>query len=294
MDTKYSAFDEFSVWFEKQNSKYWRVYDLSCDNKIVGKIDSRVFSKEISVSEGFEPNENDSMDSNLIDVISKDAQMFTSRPEYITSTISSISSNNIKLLYNTALVGCALMRAKHNGVTNPDNVIDKVMNCINWLNRTDFYQAPASTIYHESEPEGLLKHTLKVVINIIQLHDLPKFNNMITLCDAILVALVHDWCKIGMYEMYTRNVKNEQTGIWEKIPAYRRKDTSIPLGHGVTSLYLAQKFFKLAIDEALAVRWHQGRWNVCEAEQNEFQHANETYPLVHMLQFADQLAIVSY
>ena len=57
---------------------------------------------------------------------------------------------------------------------------------------------------------------------------------------------------------------------------------------------IANKFFKLDLAECLAIRWHMGRWNVSESEVNEFQQANEQYPLVHMLQFADRLAITAY
>lgn len=45
---------------------------------------------------------------------------------------------------------------------------------------------------------------------------------------------------------------------------------------------------------ALAIRWHMGRWNVVDSEVNDLQTANENYPMVHMIQFADQLSIVNY
>ena len=94
--------------------------------------------------------------------------------------------------------------------------------------------------------------------------------------------------------MYMRNVKNDETGIWEKVPSYKRIDASIPLGHGAQSMFMASRLFKLTADESLAIRWHMGVWNVSSNEYNDLQQANENYPLVHLLQFADQLSIVNY
>jgi hypothetical protein len=165
---------------------------------------------------------------------------------------------------------------------------------VNWLSTTDFYEAPASTIYHESEVGGLLKHTLVTAYHAATLSSLPVFEKA-NPEDATFVALVHDWCKIGYYESYQKNVKNETTGQWEKQTAFKRRDLSYScLGHGVSSMYMAQKFFKLSIDECCAIRWHMSAWRVVDSEMNELQQANEAYPLVHLLQFADQLSLVKY
>ena len=129
--------------------------------------------------------------------------------------------------------------------------------------------------------------------NMTDLLRTHKFD-MVDIASATLCCLVHDWCKIGLYEPYLRNVKDPNTGIWNKVKAYKRSDFAHPFGHGAASMYMAQKMFKLTEEEALAIRWHQGRWNVCDAEQNEYQQSCERYPLVHLIQFADQLAITYY
>ena len=164
---------------------------------------------------------------------------------------------------------------------------------LKWLRSTDFYKAPASTRYHESVIGGLLVHTLNVYNNMLGLLKAPQFAN-VDIYSATLVALTHDWCKIDYYEAYEKNVKNEDTGQWEKQTAFRTNQKGIPLGHGVTSMFLAERFFKLTPDEALAIRWHMNRFRVCEDEINELQKANETFPLVHLIQFADALSITSY
>lgn len=173
-----------------------------------------------------------------------------------------------------------------------ESIIKCVEACLNWLRTTDFYTAPASTQYHESHPSGLLKHSLNVYNCIIDLLTCSKFST-VDKNSAVLVALVHDWCKISLYEMFMRNVKNDQ-GQWEQVPSYKHNQTGIPLGHGVSSMFLISRFIVLSSDEALAIRWHMGAWRVCDSEMNELQLANETCPLVHLLQFADQLSIVNY
>lgn len=166
--------------------------------------------------------------------------------------------------------------------------------CIKWLEGTDFFKAPASSRYHEAYAGGLVEHSLKVAKMCSHLLSVPEFAS-IPEDSAILCALIHDWCKIGMYESYMRNVKDEKTGTWHQEMNYRRAATrSFPFGHGASSMFLGDRFFRLHEDELLAIRWHMGAWYVCDSETDELQQANENYPLVHLLQFADQLAITNF
>lgn len=185
--------------------------------------------------------------------------------------------------YEELLIGAFRLNRSGKGYTS----------MIDWLRTTDFYTCPASTIYHEAYPGGLLIHTLRVYNLAMSLSNSPMFASC-NKADIAIAALTHDWCKIGLYESYEKNVKNEQTGQWEKKPAYRRNQKGVPLGHGATSMFLATRFFNLNAETACAIRWHMARFNVCEPEINEFQLANETYPLVHLMQFADQLSITTY
>lgn len=70
-----------------------------------------------------------------------------------------------------------------------------------WLETTDFYTAPASTKYHDNDASGLLRHTLKVVNNVTELSHMSQFKD-VNLAEAILAAIVHDWCEINFYEEY--------------------------------------------------------------------------------------------
>ena len=53
----------------------------------------------------------------------------------------------------------------------------------------------------------------------------------------IIVALLHDLCKAQFYKVTTRNVKNDETGKWEKQPFYMVEDV-FPYGHGEKSDFL--------------------------------------------------------
>lgn len=220
---------------------------------------------------------------------------FKQRPEYQLGNIDYSSMESLQHSYEVNLVACAFIRANRDSASPDHKVWAQIKRCLEWLRTTDMYACPASTQYHDSKPGGLVYHTLKVVERIIQLAKSDPFKDLVALEDAVLIALVHDWCKLGLYDSYTRNVKNEQTGQWEKVPSYKYKeDRAFCLGHGVSSMYLAMMFFHLTMEECAAIRFHMSRWNCPDSEVNELQQANRLYPLVHLLQFADQLAIVRY
>ena len=194
--------------------------------------------------------------------------------------------------YEILLAGVVRARMIASG-KNPDTANLEYL--FNWLEETNFFTTPASSMYHEAYPRGLVQHTLKVYNKICDMWKVEEFSE-VAIHAAALVALVHDWCKIGLYEEYMKNVKDEATGQWYKEPAYRRtvERTICTFGHGVSSMYLASKFFKMTTEEALAIRWHMGEYNVCDYEMDELHHSNENYPIVHMLQFADRLATAGY
>lgn len=209
------------------------------------------------------------------------------------SDVEAMDLNSMVTYYNSLLTNCIVARYSDITPGDTDKYILRANRCTEWLATTDFYAAPASTRYHESEPGGLLKHTLKVVARIKDLLKCDVFKD-VSVHSAVLVALVHDWCKIGLYESYNRNIK-DSNGNWTQVMEFKYKELLLTcFGHGVSSMFLIQRFVNLSVEEALAIRWHMGAWRVVDSEMNELQQSNETYPLVHLLQFADQLSIVSY
>ena len=102
-----------------------------------------------------------------------------------------------------------------------------------------------------------------------------------------IVALCHDLCKIGCYKPGTRNVKNDQTGQWEKVQTFFYEDP-LPYGHGEKSVYIISGFLKLTRQEAMAIRWHMG---FSGGEDSRLVgQALEQYPLAFALSVADMEA----
>ena len=102
-----------------------------------------------------------------------------------------------------------------------------------------------------------------------------------------ICALLHDICKAQFYKASTRNVKNEETGAWEKQPFYMVED-SFPYGHGEKSVFLIERFLRLKTSEAMAIRWHMGGFDE-SAKGGSFaiSQAYERYPIAVKLHLAD-------
>lgn len=229
--------------------------------------------------------------------ILNDFKKFMKRPEYLLANFD-IPNDPSELadVYEALFVGSVFYRvACRNPEADPDDAWPQIDRALKWLRSTDFYTAPASSRFHDSFEGGLCYHSIKVAARAVELMSSYKFNNKDKVGDAVFCALVHDWCKIGLYESFMKNVKNEQTGVWEKEKAYRyRGESFMNLGHGVSSMFLISKFFKLSIEEASAIRWHMGAYRTDSNEFNELQTSNENFMLVHLIQFADQLSLVKY
>ena len=127
---------------------------------------------------------------------------------------------------------------------------------LEWLQTTDFFTAPASTRYHCACPSGLVQHSVNVYEVMMEKHFDPETDSAESFA---LCALLHDVCKAQFYKISTRNVKNEKTGQWEKVPYYTIED-AFPYGHGEKSVFLIERFVRLKPAEATAIRWHMGAY----------------------------------
>ena len=182
--------------------------------------------------------------------------------------------------------------------------MDKLMN---FIRRSDFYTAPASTKYHLSCEGGLLQHSLNVLDALremlrkendgknedgsprIKYHYAVAGRFVCTFPEEtlILVALLHDVCKTYFYSVSTRNVKNEQTGKWEKAPYYTVMD-KMPLGHGPKSAMIVKQYIELTSAEMYAIWWHMGFSDT--ADTQTLAAALRQYPLLWALHTADVAA----
>lgn len=284
----YSQFHYWFIWHSPTSS--YIVYDIRSGFKPIGEMNYESGGLIEVLSEYEDDTERIRNDYGQYIESRPEAYLGRPVPIYNTDDPEYISKNTAT--YVKCLIGAVLEdQFIRNNHMDPDDAFPA--RCLEWLDRTDFFTAPASSKYHEPYPGGLCIHTLKVLNEVMNLLNLPKFIHQ-PACVAARIALVHDWCKINRYEQFMRNVKNEQTGVWEQVPSYRTKDTGVCFGHGVSSMFMAQQFFRMKMEEVLAIRWHQGHWNVCELEENEFNYANQNYPLCYLIQFADQLACTNY
>lgn len=294
----YKPFSEFKYWFIREDEENVSVFakDKVKEIGIMSMKDAgaHIVSNDCSI---FLPY---GVGVNGDDVFNEDEVIdyynsWINRPEYSVGCynqpiIDGMSNHSRREIYINILRGCCYIRAHKNG-KDPDSFSDAVDRIVAWLDETDFFTAPASTRFHESFEGGLLYHTLKVYNQIVDLKKVAKFSK-VDVASAALVALVHDWCKINLYSPYKKNVKNQETGQWEQVDAYNRGSYEFP--HGQQSLEVARCFFKFNQEEKLAITHHMGHWYCHPSEESCLQTSNERYPLVHMIQFADQLAITSY
>ena len=155
---------------------------------------------------------------------------------------------------------------------------------ISFLEKTDFFTAPASTRFHGSFEGGLVEHSLKVY----EILDYKAKNNVLKLeipDDTIkIVSLLHDICKLNFYKVDYRNAKNA-LGEWEKVPYYTIDDT-IPYGHGEKSVMMISEYIKLTPEEKYSFRWHMGYTEPKEL-YNTIGSAYKKYPLALMMHEAD-------
>lgn len=146
---------------------------------------------------------------------------------------------------------------------------------VSYLQKHDYFSAPASTKYHLCCMGGLAQHSLNVYYNLMRLFygdgwksivdpvkrpDYPVLfegtDNEVEHENIIIVALLHDLCKVDSYKVVNRNVKED--GAWKEIQVYEF-DEQIPiLGHGTKSVVVAQQFIRLYLPELQAISFHMG------------------------------------
>jgi hypothetical protein len=129
---------------------------------------------------------------------------------------------------------------------------------LDYLQKTDFFEAPASTKFHSSYAGELCEHSINVYkryIKNLQKEFGDDWQKVISIEGATIIALFHDLCKTNVYKIDYRNVK--ENGVWVQKPFYSYEDT-MPYGHGEKSVYIINGFLRLTREEAMAINWHMG------------------------------------
>jgi len=130
---------------------------------------------------------------------------------------------------------------------------------LDWLLKTDFFVAPASTKFHLAVEGGLCFHSLNVYKRFKKdLEDEYKKNDKFEKLSnesVAVIALLHDVCKVNYYKVEYRNVKVDNE--WTKQPFFTIDD-KLPYGHGEKSVYMISGFMRLSREESMAINWHMG------------------------------------
>lgn len=191
---------------------------------------------------------------------------------------------------------------------------------LDYLEKSTFYTDPASTTFHGSFKGGLAQHTLCVTGTALRLatafcdewavcntpkaksadsdllfDDDEEVKEPFTAFEVFVAAVSHDFCKIGLYESFFRNVKNAK-GEWEKIASFKTKGGIRNLGHGGESVLRLLKVCPSLIENRTvleAVKAHMGAWDASENERKSLGVLMDN-PLVLLLQTADQIASAWY
>lgn len=171
------------------------------------------------------------------------------------------------------------------------------------LNGSDFFDAPASAIYHNSFKGGLCAHCLnvydwicKLAEDAAQVAGQPEYPE-----DTLkIVALFHDFDKMNKYEKSFRNVKvYSPTGSkydemgkfdWQSVPGYKRKEDAdvFTIGtHGENSVYMTETFIPLSTEEHCAILNHH---SVYDNPKLNTTGIYSKYHLACLLHLADMAA----
>jgi hypothetical protein len=173
-----------------------------------------------------------------------------------------------------------------------DNVErDGAEEILNYLEKTDFFTAPASSKFHSNFEGGLCFHSLNVYKRFVKLLEEEfgeAWEQTIPKESVTIIALLHDICKTNFYKVEMRNVKVD--GQWVQKPYYKADDP-LPYGHGEKSVYMISGFMRLSREEAMAINWHMGAFDA-RAKESPYVLKNvfDKFPIAFLFHLADYMA----
>ena len=154
---------------------------------------------------------------------------------------------------------------------------------VKYLDEISFFEKPATNQFEFSYAGGLCEQALK------ECHELG------VLCtayapdryseeDIIKVALLRNIYRAEMYELYSRNIRNEITGQWETVLAYRLSENRRMYGDvGLSSYLIIRNFFELTTEQVEAI--------IQTASVNNYsvdiRGVTKKYPLIALVKMAE-------
>lgn len=148
--------------------------------------------------------------------------------------------------------------------------------------RADFFMKPYSAYPDGAYAGALCEHNLKLydeLVNICNIFAPNQYSEQ----DLIIAALFSELYKAELYESYSKNVKNEATGKWEAVLAYRNKEVRPSFGDiGLSSFMILNHFLDLTDDQAVAIIY-----STTDTFMDSYM-VKKCYPLITLVQMAQK------
>ena len=149
---------------------------------------------------------------------------------------------------------------------------------LTWLQKSDFFTAPASTRYHGAYEGGLCEHSLDVYR--MAKKAITGYELQLTEESVVIATLFHDLCKVNFYKTRTTG-RNLSYTVDEQLPFG---------GHGSKSVYILSKYLKdLRDDEAIAINCHMGFSRAVDSSVSLGESFHYS-PLAWLIHVADEAA----
>lgn len=152
-----------------------------------------------------------------------------------------------------------------------------------WLYDNNFYDSPCASKHHGNFKHGLLIHSVNVYKILKRISETLNMN--LDEESLIIVSLLHDVCKLGVYWISDGKVK------------FNPKKAA--LGHGKRSIELIKQFIELKPHEEAAILLHMGIYGTYEIgtyikeyplEEMNHMFSNSGSFLIMGLHFADMIS----
>ncbi|MBQ6632025.1 MAG: HD domain-containing protein [Romboutsia sp.] len=173
---------------------------------------------------------------------------------------------------------------------------------IHKLEESDFFEAPASSKFHNCFSGGLADHSLNVYYNLKRLVEIKHLETTIPKDSIIICGLLHDMSKINYYEKTVKNKKiyTESGSKWDNLGTYdwvseegwsvkSEKDRFIYGNHEETSEFMVRQYIPLKVSESVAILNHHGGKGHDSTGIN-ISGIYHRYPLANLLHVADMIA----
>jgi hypothetical protein len=181
---------------------------------------------------------------------------------------------------------------------------DGIQNVLAYLEQSDFYVAPASTMFHLNIEGGLCQHSINVFETALSIYQntLRPFEESgqtnydgatsLNTESIAVVCLLHDISKVGLYHKKEKWKKDEHNQ-WQSYIGYEVKD-NMPLPHATKSIVMIQQFMKLTGHEMLAIEYHHSFSDISRVLDStakySYTQALKISPLVTLVAQADMFA----